>query len=232
MNGSDRAGGAEQRDVDRAQGAGLARQRLGVDGDEPHAARGGRGGRSSGYSSSPRSTLPGTMRVVTAQTSVPRGAEQGRGRGRPSSSSVAMTTSACRATRATRRVSPKRTVLSTLPPRCAMPLTSLALTSQPSAMAVSARIGRGQQDALAADADQRDGRGAVHEAPSRRRARPAWLRAPRRQTSTQRPQPVHASVIRTASSPGASAGQPMSRHRPQRLQRSSSTTTRRASRAP
>ena len=36
--------------------------------------------------------------------------------------------------------SPKRTVLSTLPPRCAMPLTSLALTSRPAPEAVSARI--------------------------------------------------------------------------------------------
>lgn len=35
---------------------------------------------------------------------------------------------------------PKRTVLSTLPPRCAMPFTSLALTWRPANEAVSARI--------------------------------------------------------------------------------------------
>ena len=49
-----------------------------------------------------------------------------------------MTTSACGAT-GDHTCSPKRTVLSTLPPRCAMPLTSLALTSQPAPAAVSAR---------------------------------------------------------------------------------------------
>ncbi len=57
----------------------------------------------------------------------------------PSSSSVAMTTSA-RGPTGDHTCSPKRTVLSTLPPRCAMPLTSLALTSRPAPAAVSARI--------------------------------------------------------------------------------------------
>ncbi len=50
-----------------------------------------------------------------------------------------MTTSACGET-GDHTCSPKRTVLSTLPPRCAMPLTSLALTSRPASDAVSARI--------------------------------------------------------------------------------------------
>ena len=49
-----------------------------------------------------------------------------------------MTTSACGDT-GDHTCSPKRTVLSTLPPRCAMPLTSLALTSRPASDAVSAR---------------------------------------------------------------------------------------------
>ena len=110
----------------------------------------------------------------------------------PSSSSVAMTTSACGADR-------RPDVLAEAH-RAEHAAAALRHALDLAGLDVEAGAGGGlgedrgaEQDALAADADERDRRGAVHGGRPRAQAR---LSAPRRHTSTHRPQPVQVSSTR------------------------------------
>ena len=156
------AGGAEQDDVDGAHVAGLAAPAPSASSSSrrtPRSAR--RLSSSSGYASSPRSTLPGSDARASRRPAC-RVATAGRGPRRPSSSSVAKTTSAWCATgeydvasEAHRRQHAAAAL--------GHALDLARLDVEPVGHGRLGEHRGGQQDALAADADERDRGRAVHD---------------------------------------------------------------------
>ena len=178
-------GGAEQRDVDGAQGARLAGETLGVHGEQAHAA--------------PRRGAGQVVRVVllAAQHAARRDARGGRADQRAARPQQAEAADALEqlggdddvGVRRDRRphvlAEAHRAEHAAAALRHALDLAGLDLEA-----GRRRRLGedRGaEQDALAADPDERDGGRAVHDSP------PAALEGERLRwhTSTHRPQPVH-----------------------------------------